>query len=93
MKRHKTDTLEVSADFENRFRGAWKASRRIKPELPHMIRGRGKPIGRWLNALRLWLKFNDGTLPKESTEAVRRDYRAEWAYFASHGNRIPEGVR
>lgn len=92
MKHHKTTTLEVSKDFQNRFDGAHQAARRLGPEFTSRAH-RGNERTKWERALVLWHKVTTGAITGPSAEALKRDHAAKFNQFDRSGGRIPAGVK
>lgn len=92
MKHHKTTTLEVSKDFQNRFNGCAADARRLGPEFTSRAH-RGNERTKWERALVLWHKVTTGAITGPSAEALKRDHAAKFTQFAKTGGRIPAGIR
>lgn len=90
MKTHRTTTLETPESFQQRFRGAHTAVKRIKGIALGM--NRRTQEGKWSHALNLWKRVKSGAISGPSAAAVCAEYAGKFAQFERNGGRLPFGV-
>lgn len=90
MKTHKTATLETSESFQQRFRGAHTAVKRIKGITLGV--NHHTQEGKWSHALNLWHRVKSGAISGPSAAVVCAEHAGKFSQFEKNGGRLPFGV-